>query len=112
MNKAESDKLKEVETQVVNQLLDYYKPVGQKLSDKSKSKIGQTILHTLTESEPDWTQWKEKKCPSFEKQGTQRIRDKIARRRAAKAEQKKNVKLINTTALLKPVSKNLNEHPG
>ena len=86
LNKAESDKLKEVETQVVNQLLDYYKPAGQKLSDKSKSRIGQTILHTLTESEPDWTQWKEKKCPSFEKPGTQRIRDKIARRRAAKAE--------------------------
>ena len=112
MSKAESDKLKEVETQVTNQLLDYYKPAGQKLSDKTKSRIGRDILHTLTESEPDWTQWKEKKCPSFEKQGTQRVRDKIARRREAKAQQKKNVKLINTTALLKAVPKNLNEHAG
>ena len=91
---------------------DHNKPAGSKPTDKSKPSLGGRIMNVLAESEPNWAQWKEKKCPSFEKQGAQTIKDKIARRRDSKAQQKKNVKLINITPQVKAVSKNLNEHPG
>ena len=98
MSKEEQSKIQEVETQALQLLQSDTdgKSSGQKTAKPSAS-IGEKIVHTLTECEPHWSQWKEERCPSFEKKGSLSVHDKIARRREAKLQMKEQRKLSLVT---------------